>query len=127
MTTTMNPKNPFYSAAVSLAGQGNYIAFGKGKQLVVLKLGDGSYYVGVGLRLPEDWSSENAAVREDPSRLRRSLVDDHFADWPRLHTDLVKHSDGDLYAWPLYAMPTESLSWRTVPGVTLVGDAAHLR
>lgn len=103
------------------------MAFGEGKQIVALKLGDGSYYIGAGLRLPENWSLENAAVLKDPSALRRSLLNDYFADWPQLHTDLIKHSDGDFYAWPLYAMPTESLSWRTVPGVTLIGDAAHVR
>lgn len=127
LTTTINPENPFHPAAVSLAGQGNYIAFGEGKQILALKLGDGSYHIGVGLRVPENWSVENAAVLEDPSALRRSLVNDYFADWPPLHTDLIERSDGDFYAWPLYAMPTESLSWRMVPGVTLIGDAAHVR
>lgn len=126
LTTTIKPEDPCHSAAVSLAGQGNYIALGEGKQIVALKLGDGSYHIGVGLRLPENWSSENAALLADPSALRRSLLNDHFANWPQLHTDLIKHSDGDLYAWPLYAMPIESLSWRTVPGVTLIGDAAHV-
>ncbi|OQV07514.1 FAD binding domain-containing protein [Cladophialophora immunda] len=126
LTTTISPGNPFHPSAASLAGQGNYIAFGEGKQIVALKLGDGSYYVGVGLRLPEGWSSENAGVLENPSALCQLLQNDHFAGWPQLHMDLIKHGDGRFYAWPLYAMPTESLPWRTVYGVTLVGDAAHL-
>ncbi|KIW99155.1 uncharacterized protein Z519_00818 [Cladophialophora bantiana CBS 173.52] len=125
LTTTIDQQNPFHSIAVSLVGKGNYIAFGGGKQIVSLKLGDGSYYVGVGLRLPEEWSAENAAVLEDPKAIRRLLLNDYFADWPKMHTDLIEHSDGTFYAWPLYAMPTESLPWRTVPGVTLIGDAAH--
>ena len=103
------------------------MAFGEGKQIVALKLGDDSYYIGVGLRLPQNWSSENAAVLEDPSALRQLLLNDYFANWPQQHTDLIEHSEGDFYAWPLYAMPTESLSWKTVPGVTLIGDAAHVR
>lgn len=126
LTTTISPMNPFHSAVVSLVGNGNYIAFGEGNQMVALKLGDGSYYIGVGMRLPENWCSENATVLKDPSALRQLLRNNYFANWPQLHTDLFEHSDEHFYAWPLYGMPTESLSWRTVPGVTLIGDAAHV-
>ena len=126
LTTSIKPENPFHSSAVSLVGQGNYMAVGDGKQIAAQKLGDGSYYIAVGLRLPERWSSENAALLEDPSALRQSLLHDHFVDWPQVHTDLIKHSEGHFRAWPLYAMPTESLSWQAVPGITLIGDAAHV-
>jgi 2-polyprenyl-6-methoxyphenol hydroxylase-like FAD-dependent oxidoreductase len=126
LTTAIQPENPFHSSAVSLAGKGLYMALGDEKQILVLKLGDGSYQIAVGLRLPESWSSENAALLKDPSALRQSLLRDGFADWPQVHTDMIRHSDGDFRAWPLYAMPTKSLSWQTVPGVTLIGDAAHV-
>ena len=102
------------------------MVFGDEKQLVVMKLGDGSYYIGVGLRLPESWSSENAALLEDPSALWQSLLRDRFVNWPQVHTDLIKNTEVNFRAWPLYAMPTKSLSWQAVPGVTLIGDAAHV-
>ncbi|KAF2470017.1 putative monooxygenase [Lindgomyces ingoldianus] len=126
LTTAIQPESPFHSSVVSLAGNGLYMAIGDGKQIVILKLGDGSYYIGFGLRLPENWSSEQAALIKDSSALRQWLLSDGFADWPEAHTDVIRHSDGDFYVWPLYAMPTESLSWQTVPGVTLIGDAAHV-
>ena len=126
LTTAIQPENPFHSSAVSLAGKGLYMALGDEKQLLVVKLGDGSYQIGVGLRVPESWSSENAALLKDHSALRQSLLRDDFADWPQAHADMIRHSDGDFRAWPLYSMPTKSLSWQTVPGVTLIGDAAHL-
>ena len=53
------------------------------------------------------------------------LLGGGFGDWPQVHTDLIRLSDGAFRAWPLYTMP-ESLSWQTVPGVTLIGDAAHV-
>lgn len=102
------------------------MALGEGKQIVILKLGDGSYHIGAGLHLPESWGSEHAAHLQDPSALRQWLLRDGFADWPPVHTDMIRHSDGDFRAWPLYAMPTESLSWQAVPGITLIGDAAHV-
>lgn len=102
------------------------MALGDDKHLIVVKLGNGSYQMGLGLRTPEGWSSENAALIKDSSALRKFLLHDHFADWSQVHTDLIQHSDGDLHAWPLYSVPAESLPWKTVPGVTLIGDAAHL-
>ena len=126
LTSTIRPDNAFHSSAASLAGQGNYLALGDEKQIAVQKLGDGSYYIAVGLRLPETWKSVNSGLLKNPSALRQSLLHDYFVDWPQVHTDLIKHSEGDFRAWPLYAMPTESLSWQAVPGVTLIGDAAHV-
>lgn len=102
------------------------MTLGDEKQILVVKLGGGSYQIAVGLRVPESWTSENAALLRDPSALRQSLLREDFADWPQVHTDIIRHSDGDFHAWPLYSMPTKSLSWQTVPGVTLIGDAAHL-
>lgn len=123
----IKPDNPFHHCAASLAGPGNYLAFGENKHIFVLKLGDGSYYVAAGLRLPEEWIKENAALLEDSVALRQWLLQNHFADWPEFHTDVIKHSDADFRPWPLYGMPSDALPWQTVAGVTLVGDAAHVR
>lgn len=91
-----------------------------------MKLGDGSYYILVGMALPEAWATDNAALLQDPAAIRQTLLRDHLANWPQLHTDLIRYGERPFRAWPLYAMPPESLSWRSVPGVTLVGDAAHV-
>ncbi|KAF2725819.1 FAD/NAD(P)-binding domain-containing protein [Polychaeton citri CBS 116435] len=126
LTCSIKPENSFHSSATSLVGQGNYLSLGNGKQIGAQKLGEGSYYIAIDLRLPESWSSENAALLKDPAAPKRSLLDDFFFDWAQINTDLIKHADGDFRAWPLYAVPTESLSWQTVAGVTLLGDAAHV-
>lgn len=124
--TKLSPEHAFHSSLASLVGHGMYMAMGENRQLLAVLLGDGSYHIGIGLRLPETWSSEHAALLNDPSSLRKHLVQEHFADWPQVHTDFITKSDGSFRAWPLYAMPKESLSWKTVPGIALVGDAAHL-
>ncbi|KAL9089770.1 MAG: hypothetical protein Q9165_005564 [Trypethelium subeluteriae] len=126
LTTSIKVGNPLHAHAASLAGRGNYLAVGGEKQIATQKLGDDSYYVAIGLRLPENWSRENSALLEDSSSLRQSLLNEYFADWPQVHTNLIKHSEGDFHAWPLNAMPVDSLSWEAVPGVTLIGDAAHV-
>ena len=102
------------------------MAMGGGKNLGGQLLGDGSLYLSIGVELPETWRAEHHSIVNDWLALREMLIEQHFSSWPSQLTDLIKHSDGRCYMWPLHAMPTEVLSWQTVPGLTLVGDAAHV-
>lgn len=102
------------------------MSMGGSRVMAAMRLGDGSYYTFAGLKLPESWKSDNKVLLSNPAQIRQELVAKHFADWPRTTTDLTAQSDGEFYAWPLYGMPLESLSWQTVAGVTLIGDAAHI-
>ena len=126
LAAAISPENPTYSSVASLVGPGAYIAAEAGKQILAQGLGDGSYNIYAGLCLPEHWGKENPLVA-DSSQLRQSLLQTEFADWAPVNTDLIKRSDGDFHPWPLYAMPPGALSWESVPDVTLIGDAAHVR
>lgn len=98
-----------------------------GRRIVAaMRLGDRSYYTFAGLSLPESWRSDNAALLDDPEQLRHKLVKDHFADWHKPTQEFIARSDGDFYAWPLYGLAAEDVEWPTFPGVTLIGDAAHI-
>lgn len=99
---------------------------GDRKMIVVMKLGSDAYYIAVGLWMSENFKDENTALVDDPDKLRQSILEQHFTDWPKTHTDLIRHSDGHFHVWPLYSLPTDAMDWQSVPGVTLVGDAAHL-
>ena len=79
----------------------------------------------LGIRLLENWSHENAE-RLKSKDFRYKIVKEHFSDWQPEWTRSVAGADGEWMAWPLYYMPTESLNWKSVPGVTLIGDAAHV-
>ncbi|CAK3846950.1 related to tetracycline resistance from transposon Tn4351 Tn4400 [Lecanosticta acicola] len=125
LTTSMSPRNEHYACASSLAGKGNYLAFGDAKNIICMKLGDGSYYVAFGTWLPENWVEENPVLAKDPTALRQWILDEHLADWPAVHRDLIKYSDANFRPWKLVSMPTDAIPWKTVPGVTLLGDAAH--
>jgi hypothetical protein len=58
----IHDEHPFHSTVASMAENGLYMAMGEGKHIVVVRLGDGSYYIGFGLRLPEYWTREQAAL-----------------------------------------------------------------
>ena len=117
-------KSPFHPQTEALVGKGTYMALGGGKQLVGQRLGNGSYFVGVGLHLPEKW--DVTANLFDPSAFRHELVSNHFREFADMHKDLILHSEGAFYSWALYELPKDSLQWEHVPGATLIGDAAHL-
>lgn len=125
LTTSITPDSTHYKVAEVLAGEGIYIALGDEKSLVVAKLGNDTYSIGLGLRLPETWRKENECLISDPKALRRYLLE-RFSNWSEQHRSLIEHSEGDFHAWPQYSFDPTDLHWRSNPDVTLIGDAAHL-
>lgn len=125
LETSILSTSEYYLTISARVGTGSYMGMGSGKQIAAQRNGNGSYKIYIGLRLPEHWSKEDANLVNGPA-LRSKLIEEDFSDWAHDLTDCIKYSEGQFRAWPLYAMPIESLSWRSVPGVTLIGDAAHV-
>jgi 2-polyprenyl-6-methoxyphenol hydroxylase-like FAD-dependent oxidoreductase len=99
-----------------LAGPGNLWCIGVNQILAAQRLGDGSLRVGISLRAAEQ--------QTDTYRNRRALLD-LFHGWdPRL-TALIEASDDTVTPRTIETMPPGT-RWPGRPGVTLVGDAAHL-
>lgn len=101
------------------------MSFGDQKSIAAQRMGDESYSVLLAVPLPDD-SAVKGDLIERPTELREWLLQDVYADWAGINTDIVRHSDVIFGLWPLYGLPKEALSWETVPGLTLIGDAAHL-
>lgn len=95
------------------------------KQLVVQGSGEGSYRIYAGVSLPETWNSEDPLAK-DSNALRQRLLDDQYADWAPVNREMIRNSEGDFYAWKLYTLRPEDMSWKPSPGATLIGDAAHV-
>lgn len=126
LQTSISPSNAFCQTMVAFAEHGTCVALGSGKQMAAQYTGGGSYNIYLGLPLPEHWSKDRSSSRND-AELRNTLLENDFADWAPELKDWIGHSEDPIHAWPLYAMPVESLSWQSTPGVTLIGDAAHVR
>jgi 2-polyprenyl-6-methoxyphenol hydroxylase-like FAD-dependent oxidoreductase len=71
----------------------------------------------VAVKVPAEWASAGTVSRE-------ALLD-HFAGWGDDLRALISESEGALVPRPVYALPAGH-GWSRVPGVTLLGDAAHL-
>ncbi|MEV4720139.1 FAD-dependent monooxygenase [Micromonospora noduli] len=99
-----------------LVGPGNLWCVGVNQILAAQRLGDGSLRVGISLR------AEDRPL--DAYRSKRALLD-LFAGWnPRL-TALIEAAESAPMPRLIEAMPIGT-RWTSRPGVTLIGDAAHL-
>lgn len=80
--------------------------------------------LGAGFRVPENWVTESGIDWNDPDAARAGLLA-QFPDWSPTLTNLIRDCDDTIWPRPIYALPTGT-RWARVPGVTLIGDAAHL-
>ncbi|MFI7546189.1 FAD-dependent oxidoreductase [Actinoplanes sp. NPDC049599] len=106
----------------AVVGAGMLFALGPGRGFLAHRETDGSLHVYAALRTPEEWIS--TVDFTDPARAKAVLVD-QFAGWAPELLALLTEADGALLPRTINALPVEH-RWARVPGVTLLGDAAHL-
>ncbi|MER7703719.1 NAD(P)/FAD-dependent oxidoreductase [Kitasatospora sp. NPDC097605] len=99
-----------------LVGDGSVAVYGVNRALVAQRNSGGRVKVYAQFRAPLDWYADGSNV---PSRLLAL-----FDGWADPVLDLLRHGAAFAHR-PLHVLP-ESHTWAHVPGVTLLGDAAHL-
>jgi 2-polyprenyl-6-methoxyphenol hydroxylase-like FAD-dependent oxidoreductase len=99
-----------------LVGSGNLWCIGVNQILAAQRLGDGSIRVGISSR------AEDRDI--DTYRSKRALLD-LFEGWDSSLTALIEAGDGAPTPRRIEAMPIGT-RWANRPGITLIGDAAHL-
>ncbi|KAG7451679.1 monooxygenase FAD-binding protein [Guyanagaster necrorhizus] len=109
-----------------LVGQGSYFCLSDEKAYFAQRQGDGSIRNYAMLRAPENWIDECGIDFSNPQAAKAALVERYFDDWSEANKDLVRLADDDhLIARQLLMLPVDH-RWTSRPGVTLMGDAAHL-
>ncbi|MFD4671790.1 FAD-dependent oxidoreductase [Lentzea sp. NPDC058450] len=96
---------------LELTGQGTMVADGEGLMIWSQRNSGDQIRAYACLRAREDWKPSNADLL------------DLYEGW---HPSLTAFLHGDLIHRPLYSLPVPH-TWVTTPGVTLLGDAAHLQ
>ncbi|MFJ2908433.1 FAD-dependent oxidoreductase [Streptomyces sp. NPDC087228] len=111
-----------HPAAAKVVGGGSMIAPTPGREIFAHRERDDTLHAYVGLSEPRDWF---AAIDFTDAVMATARIAQEFDGWAPDLTALI--TDGDIapVLRPLYALPTGH-RWDRVPGVTLVGDAAHL-
>ncbi|MFC7262552.1 FAD-dependent oxidoreductase [Streptomyces lutosisoli] len=109
-----------------VVGGGMLFALGEEKGFLAHRDPDGSLHVYAALRTPADWATAGAGAIDfaDTEAAKESVLE-HFDGWDKRLRSLIADADGALVARPIHALPVGH-RWDRTPGVTLLGDAAHL-
>ncbi|MER8186134.1 NAD(P)/FAD-dependent oxidoreductase [Kitasatospora sp. NPDC094015] len=112
-----------HPAAAKAVGGGSMIAPSPGKEIFAHREIGATLHTYVHLTRERDWFA--AVDFTDPAAAAARIAQE-FDGWAPELISLITDADTAPVLRPHYALPA-GLRWDRVPGVTLVGDAAHLR
>lgn len=107
-----------------LVGRGLTFALGDCKALIGHR--DANAHIGIyaAMRVPEDWLAAGGLDRSSSKAMRTSLAA-QFSDWSESLLELIQRSGDRMTPRLIHALPVGH-RWEHRPGITLLGDAAHL-
>ncbi len=105
-----------------LVGRGKIFALADSKALIAQRNAGGKVHIYVALRAPEPGL---AGFDPTDSRAARALVAAHLDGWAPELRAFIDAAANDMQARPIHAFDPP-LRWPHRPGVTLMGDAAHV-
>jgi 2-polyprenyl-6-methoxyphenol hydroxylase-like FAD-dependent oxidoreductase len=112
-----------HPASAQAVGGGSLFALSPGRGLLAHREGGGTLHTYAQLKKPQDWLGDFAAT--DAATLAAQVARE-FEGWAPELTALVAASDSPPVLRRILTLPAGH-RWDRVPGVTLIGDAAHLR
>ncbi|MEU9478940.1 FAD-dependent monooxygenase [Streptomyces sp. NPDC048191] len=111
-----------HPASAAVVGGGMLFALGAGRGFLAHRETDGSLHVYAAVEAPEDWLD---GIDFGDTEAAKAAVLKEFDGWDESLRALVADADGPLVPRRIHALPVGH-RWARVPGVTLLGDAAHL-
>ena len=111
-----------HPASATAVGGGSMFALAPGKGIVAHRERGGTLHSYVTLSKPLDWFS-GVDFTDPAAATERTVLE--FDGWAPALTALIAESDTAPVLRPLFELPAGH-RWDRVPGVTLIGDAAHL-
>lgn len=104
--------------------RGKMFAFADHKGILGQLNGDGRICVYAAFEVEREWLDTCGIPFDQPEEAKRQLLE-HFSDWDESLTNYIRSADGDIVPRRIYSLPV-GLKWTHKPGITLIGDAAHL-
>lgn len=111
-----------HPAAAKAVGGGSLFALAPGKGIQAHRESGGTLHTYVALTEPQEWF---AAIDFTDAAAAAARIAREFDGWAPELTALITDGETAPVLRTLTALPTEH-RWDRVPGVTLIGDAAHL-
>lgn len=112
-------RHPNQAATV---GGGALFALEGGKGFLAHRTTSGNLHIYTALQAPEDWLE---TIDFNDTEAAKAQVIAQFDGWDQSLTSLIAEADGQLVPRRINALPIGH-RWNRVPGVTLLGDAAHV-
>jgi 2-polyprenyl-6-methoxyphenol hydroxylase-like FAD-dependent oxidoreductase len=113
-----------HPVGAAVVGDGQLFALGDSKGILGHRDPDGSLHIYVALLADANWSASGEIDFADPEKAKLALLE-YFSDWHEDLQGLITGADGPLVPRPIHALPIGH-QWNRTPGVTLLGDAAHV-
>jgi 2-polyprenyl-6-methoxyphenol hydroxylase-like FAD-dependent oxidoreductase len=114
--------NRRHPASAEVIGDGTLMAVVPNQGILAHRHANGTLQTYVALNRPEDWFARLDLSDPDAAM---ALLAEEFDGWAPALTALITDSDTPPVLRPIHALPVGH-QWERVPGVTLLGDAAHL-
>jgi 2-polyprenyl-6-methoxyphenol hydroxylase-like FAD-dependent oxidoreductase len=111
-----------HKASAKVVGGGALFALSPGKGILAHRETTGALHMYVALNKPEDWI---AHIDFSDSATALARVAEEFEGWAPELRALITEGETDPVPRTIAALPIEH-RWDRVPGVTLLGDAAHV-
>jgi len=111
-----------HKASAEAVGGGALFALAPGKGIMAHREPNGVLHTYVALNKPEDWI---ARIDFSDPVTALACVAEEFDGWAPELTALITDGETDPVPRTMNALPVEH-RWDRIPGVTLLGDAAHL-
>ncbi|WP_217166908.1 NAD(P)/FAD-dependent oxidoreductase [Streptomyces sp. AC512_CC834] len=111
-----------HPATAKMVGGGSMVAPSPGKEIFAHRETGDTLHAYVALSKPRDWFG---AIDFTDASAAATRIAREFGDWAPELTALITDADTAPVLRPHYTLPAEH-RWERVPGVTLIGDAAHL-
>ncbi|OBZ17164.1 NAD(P)/FAD-dependent oxidoreductase [Bacillus sp. FJAT-26390] len=108
----------------TLNKRGKMFALADHKGILGQLNGDGRICVYLAFQIEQAWLDQCGIPFDQPEAAKEHLLQ-HFSDWDESLKNYIRSADGPMVPRRIYMLPV-GLKWTHKPGVTLIGDAAHL-
>lgn len=124
LETRIEDVNNRFPETGELIGDGTCFYLHAGRAIMAQRNGDGSARIYGMLRAPEDWRVSSGIDWSDRGAAVETYLKQYFDNWDERGKTWMRIGD-DILQRPLYMLPI-GFKWSSKPGITLLGDAAHL-